>query len=103
MGNGLSKEQEQCFKLIQQLFKPAGCLPDKGSLSWEIWEKAQQRSSHNQEGLDKKGRDLRDGGMGGSGHPPDPSRGLPQLLRASPLSPVRSVGWVDKPLKTQRK
>ena len=24
MGNGLSKEQEQCFKLIQQPFKAAG-------------------------------------------------------------------------------
>ena len=32
MGNGLSKEQEQCFKLIQQLFKAAERLPSKGSL-----------------------------------------------------------------------
>ena len=34
MGNGLSKEQEQCFKLIQQLFKAAECLPSKGSLDF---------------------------------------------------------------------
>ena len=39
MGNGLSKEQEQCFRLIQQLFKAAGYLPDKGSVDLEIWEK----------------------------------------------------------------
>ena len=36
MGNGLSKEQEQCFRLLQQLFKAAGCLPDKGSLDLKI-------------------------------------------------------------------
>ena len=36
MGNGLSKEQEQCFKLIQQLFKAAECLPNKGSLDLVI-------------------------------------------------------------------
>ena len=77
MGNGLSKEQEQCFRLIQQLFKAAGCLPDKGSLDLEIWEKAGQRSSHNQESLDKKSRDLWNGGMGGSRHPLDPSHGSP--------------------------
>ena len=34
MGNGLSKEQEQCFKLIQQLFKAAERLPCKGSLDF---------------------------------------------------------------------
>ena len=32
MGNGLSKEQEQCFKLIQQLFKAPERLTSKGSL-----------------------------------------------------------------------
>ena len=58
MGDGLSKEQEQCFRLIRQLFKAAGCLPDKGSLDLEIWEKAGQRSSHNQESLDQKRRDI---------------------------------------------
>ena len=36
MGNGLSKEQEQCFKLIQQLFKAAECLPSKESLDLVI-------------------------------------------------------------------
>ena len=36
MGNGLSKEQEQCFKSIQQLFKAAECLPSKGSLDLGI-------------------------------------------------------------------
>ena len=36
MGNGLSKEQEQSFKLIQQLFKTAECLPNKGSLDLVI-------------------------------------------------------------------
>ena len=49
--------QEQCFQLIQQLFKAAGCLPDKGSLDLEIWEKVEQRIPHNQESLDKKRRD----------------------------------------------
>ena len=39
MGDGLSKEQEQCFRLIRQLFKAAGCLPDKGSLHLEYGEK----------------------------------------------------------------
>ena len=32
MGSGLFKEQELCFKLIQQLIKAAECLPNKGSL-----------------------------------------------------------------------
>ena len=58
MGKGLSKEQEQCFRLIQQLFKAAGRLPDKGSLDVEIREKAGYRSSHNQKSLDQKRRDL---------------------------------------------
>ena len=39
--------------------------------------KAGQRSSHNQESLDKKSRDLWNGGMGGSRHPLDPSHGSP--------------------------
>ena len=58
MGNRLSKEQEQCFRLIQQLFKAAGRLPDKGSLDLEILEKVGHRSPHNQERSDKKRRDL---------------------------------------------
>ena len=57
MGNRLSKKQEQCFQLIQQLFKAVGCLPVKGSLDLEIWEKAGQRSPHSWETLDKKRRD----------------------------------------------
>ena len=92
MGNRLSKEQEQCFKLIQQLFKPAGCLPDKGSLSWEIWEKAGQRSPHNQESLDEKRRGLWDGNGRDSRCLPGPSRGSPQLRRASQLHPVIPAG-----------
>ena len=36
MGNGLSKEQEQCFKLTQQLFKATERLPSKGSLDLVI-------------------------------------------------------------------
>ena len=55
--NSLSKEHEQCFWLIQQLFKAAGCLPVKGSLYLEIWEKAGNISPHNQESLDIKGKD----------------------------------------------
>ena len=43
MGNGLSKEQEQCFKLIQQLFKAAEGLPSKGSLDLVISEKVGQK------------------------------------------------------------
>ena len=36
MGIWLSKEQEQCFKLIQQLFKAAERLPSKGTLNLVI-------------------------------------------------------------------
>ena len=36
MGNGLSKEQKQCFKLIQEVFKAAERLPSKGSLDLVI-------------------------------------------------------------------
>ena len=56
MGNRLSKEQEQSFWLIQLLFKVAGCLPDKGSLDLEIWEKVGWRTPHNQQSLNKKRR-----------------------------------------------
>ena len=83
MGHRLSKEQEQCFRLIQQLFKAAGCLPDKESLDLEIWEKAGQRISQNQESLDKRRRGLWGGGGGDSGHQLGPSRELPQLQGAS--------------------
>ena len=92
MGNGLSKEQEQCFPLIQQLFKAARCLPDKGSLDLKIWEKAGQRSPHNRENLDKKRRGLWDGGSRDSRRLLDPSHGSPQLWRASQLCPVSAAG-----------
>ena len=54
MGNKLSKEQEQCFRLIQQLFKAAGCLPDKRSLDLKIRGKAGQSSPHSWEKLGQK-------------------------------------------------
>ena len=54
MGNRLSKEQEQCFLLIQQLFKAAGCLPDKGSLHLEYGEKQGTAALIVGKSLDKK-------------------------------------------------
>ena len=92
MGNGLSKEQEQCFRLIQQLFKAPGCLPDKGSLDLEIWGKAGQRSPHDQESLDKKRRGLWDDGGGDSGCLLCPSHGSPQLWQASQPHLVSTAG-----------
>ena len=54
MGNRLSKEQEQCFLLTQQLFKAAGCLPDKGSLDLEYGEKQGREALVVRKSLDKK-------------------------------------------------
>ena len=54
MGNRLSKEQEQCFWLIQQLFKAAGCLPDKRSLDLEYGEKQGRAALIVGKGLDKR-------------------------------------------------
>ena len=58
MGNRLSKEQEQCFWLIQQLFKAAGCLPDKGSLHLEYGEKQGRAALIVRKSLDKKRKGL---------------------------------------------
>ena len=58
MGNRLSKEQEQCFWLIQQLFKAAGCLPDKGSLYMEYVEKWGREDLIVGKRLDKKMKGL---------------------------------------------
>ena len=54
MGNRLSKEQKQCFRLIQQLFKAAGCLPDKRSLDLEYGEKQGRAALIVRKGLDEK-------------------------------------------------
>ena len=54
MGNRLSKEQEQCFCLIQQLFKAAGCLPAKGFLHLEYGEKQGRAPLIVKKNLDKK-------------------------------------------------
>ena len=52
--NRLCKEQKQCFWLIQQLFKAAGCLPDKGSLHLEYGEKQGTATLIVRKSLDKK-------------------------------------------------
>ena len=39
MGNGLSKEQEQCFRLIQQLFKAADVSQIRDLEIWKYGEK----------------------------------------------------------------
>ena len=58
MGNKLSKEQEQCFRLIQQLLKAARCLPDKGSLHLEYGEKQGRAALIVGKSLDKKRKGL---------------------------------------------